>query len=111
MKRLTERLENGVIHVNFMKEKESAAHRLADIEDILGDDYDLDRLRELLEVNQRAWISSRERLPEPVKDVLVCYKDGDIDIDWVDHDGEWTLTTAHGEPTHWMPLPNNPNSI
>ena len=47
MKRLTKRLPNGVIHVDFAKQKESVMGRLASIEDILGDEYDLDRLREL----------------------------------------------------------------
>ena len=47
MKRLTERRPNGVIHVDFIEAKESAVSRLAAIEDILGDEYDLDRLREL----------------------------------------------------------------
>ena len=48
MKRLTERQPNGVIRVNFIEEKESVMSRLAAIEDILGDEYDLDRLRELV---------------------------------------------------------------
>ena len=47
MKRLTERLPNGVIRVNFIEAKENAVSRLAAIEDILGGEYDLDRLREL----------------------------------------------------------------
>lgn len=50
MKRLTERLPNGVIRVNFIEAKENAVSRLAAIEDILGDDYELDRLRELVEL-------------------------------------------------------------
>ena len=44
MKRLTERRPNGVIHVDFIQAKESVMSRLAAIEDILGDEYDLDRL-------------------------------------------------------------------
>ena len=62
MKRLTERRDNGVILVDVSKQKESAAHRLAAIEDILcdsvgdndpdaEDEYDLDRLSVLC--NQR----------------------------------------------------------
>ena len=47
MERMTKRLPNGVIHVDFAKQKESVMGRLAAIEDILGDEYDLDRLREL----------------------------------------------------------------
>ena len=42
MKRLTERKENGVINVRYATEHETAIHRLAAIEDILGDEYGLD---------------------------------------------------------------------
>ena len=49
MKRLTERLENGVINVKYASQHETAIHRLVTIEDILGDEYDLERLRELVE--------------------------------------------------------------
>ena len=41
MKRLTEHRDNGVILVDISKQKESAVQRLAAIEDILGDEYDL----------------------------------------------------------------------
>ena len=50
MKRLTSRIILG-----FVRYKDGALgeiiERLADIEDILGDDYDLDRLRELVEAD------------------------------------------------------------
>ena len=52
MERLTERLENGVINVKYASQHESAIHRLATIEDILGDEYDLDRLRELVQADR-----------------------------------------------------------
>lgn len=52
MKRLTERLENGVINVRYATEHETAIHRLVTIEDILGDEYDLDRLRELVQADR-----------------------------------------------------------
>lgn len=52
MKRLTERRKNGAINVRYATEHETAIHRLAAIEDILGDDYDLDRLRELVEMDK-----------------------------------------------------------
>ena len=44
MERLTERLENGAINVKYASQHETAIHRLVTIEDILGDEYDLDRL-------------------------------------------------------------------
>ena len=52
MKRLTEHRDNGVILVDVSKQKESAVHRLAAIEDILGDEYDLERLRELAQADR-----------------------------------------------------------
>lgn len=52
MERLTERLENGVINVKYASQHETAIHRLAAIEDILGDEYDLERLRELVEADR-----------------------------------------------------------
>ena len=45
MKRLTERYKNGTVY-NVSETKERAVDRLAAIEDILGDEYNLDRLRE-----------------------------------------------------------------
>lgn len=51
MKRLTKRFPNGVIHVDFAKQKESVMGRLASIEDTLGDEYDLDELREMVQAN------------------------------------------------------------
>ena len=50
MKRLTKRLPNGVIHVDFAKQKESVMGRLAAIEDILGEEYDLERLKEAVKL-------------------------------------------------------------
>lgn len=52
MNRLTERKENGVINVRYATEHETAIHRLVTIEDILGDEYDLDRLRELAQADR-----------------------------------------------------------
>ena len=53
MKRLTERRPNGVIHVDFIEAKESVMSRLAAIEDILGDEYDLDELSKAMAALRR----------------------------------------------------------
>lgn len=53
MKRLTERRPNGVIHVDFIEAKESVMSRLAAIEDILGDEYDLGKLMELVQAKRK----------------------------------------------------------
>ena len=52
MERLTERLENGVINVKYASQHETAIHRLAAIEDILGDEYDLNELREMVQAKR-----------------------------------------------------------
>ena len=52
MKRLTVRKENGAINVRYATEHETAIHRLASIEDILGDEYDLDELREMVQAKR-----------------------------------------------------------
>ena len=52
MKRLTERLENGVINVKYASQHETAIHRLVTIEDILGDEYDLGELREMVQAKR-----------------------------------------------------------
>lgn len=53
MNRLTERKENGVINVRYATEHETAIHRLAAIEDILGDEYDLDELSKAMAALRR----------------------------------------------------------
>lgn len=53
MERLTERLENGVINVKYASQHETAIHRLAAIEDILGDEYDLDELSKAMAALRR----------------------------------------------------------
>ena len=52
MERLTERLENGAINVKYASQHETAIHRLAAIEDILGDEYELDELREMIQAKR-----------------------------------------------------------
>lgn len=52
MERLTERLKSRGINVKYASQHETAIHRLAAIEDILGDEYDLDRLRELVKMDR-----------------------------------------------------------
>ena len=52
MERLTERLENGAINVKYASQHETAIHRLVTIEDILGDEYDLDELKEVAQAKR-----------------------------------------------------------
>lgn len=91
MKRLTERRPNGVIHVDFIESKESVMSRLANIEDILGDEYDLDRLRVLAQADregrcvvlpcdpgQVVWAANSYGVSSHQIRMLVRDKDGDF---------------------------------
>ena len=49
MKRLTGKYENGTAYYNIVP-GESTIDRLAAIEDILGDEYDLERLKEAVKL-------------------------------------------------------------
>ena len=53
MERLTERSKNGIINVKYASQHETAIHRLASIEDTLGDEYDLDELRKAIAALRR----------------------------------------------------------
>ena len=88
MERLTGRKENGHAYIigcpDFEIPKiigmiiQRAVDKCADIEDILGDDYDLDRLRELVEADKDGrcvvqeyksgdpiWVVERDEIDEP----------------------------------------------
>lgn len=58
MKRLTERYIDGIAKLphgpGAIKQIADMSERLAQIEDILGTTYDLDRLRELVEENKKS---------------------------------------------------------
>lgn len=83
MKRLTERRPNGVIRVNFIEAKENVMSRLAAIEDILGDGYDLDRLSVLCnqrmtmreEVSQRFSLTAKIPL-DRLREIAEAERDG-----------------------------------
>ena len=52
MERLTYRDANGELWYSDNGTERDRLHRLAAIEDILGDEYDLDRLRELVQADR-----------------------------------------------------------
>lgn len=83
MERLTERLKSRVINVKYASQHETAIHRLAAIEDILGDEYDLDRLRELVEADRdgRCYIANvkigeQVFVPDKKGKVIACRVQG-----------------------------------
>ena len=64
------------------------------------------------------WISVNERMPEPDKDVLLCFGLGDfrmavggkyeLDEGWYSITDAEYYTDCDTTPTHWMPLPDPP---
>lgn len=59
------------------------------------------------------WISVKDRLPELYMDVLVFAKGGIIDVDCLEHIMSWGEEgfCKYGyNVTHWMPLPQMPES-
>lgn len=74
-------------------------------------------LPHLFETPQSPWISVKERLPEPEKEVIILNGRKQIDIDHLTDDGEggyywWKsddiIWCDDDEITHWMPIPELP---
>ena len=73
MKRLTERLENGVINVKYASQHETAIHRLVTIEDILGDEYDLGELKEVIQAKREGrCVVSPASIGDTVYHITTC---------------------------------------
>lgn len=56
------------------------------------------------------WINVKDKLPEPLKDVLCTFNNGRyepkiVDRAWMFYDGSWPYEEIYGKVTHWMPLP------
>lgn len=60
VKRLTFRNDQGVVMIYAPSTRDSS-ERLCAIEDILGDDYDLDRLREIVEADREGRLEIKMR--------------------------------------------------
>ena len=92
MERLTERLGNNVINVKYASQHETAIHRLATIEDILGDEYDLDRLRELAQADREGRCVMLNMPREPL-----VWGDDDQDTCLCPYCGEDLMGIPYGE--------------
>ena len=116
----------------------SLHNTLKSIEDILGDDYDLEHLREIVQAAREepqngSWNSAKKILPEELPEnigrkTIPClvalesrYPNGKAIIQkrqrqWVRHEGffagwEWSRGASRNGTariTHWMPLPEAP---
>lgn len=85
MERLTKIYPSGAWGIDG--EIDDAIHRLADIEDILGDTYDLDRLRELVEANKAGRCVV---LPCKLHDKIFFIENGQIKETEVESFHNWT---------------------
>jgi len=57
------------------------------------------------ELRKRQWISVKDRLPEPMYQVLIYTDDGWIGVDALDYNEEFR---EYDYVTHWQPLPEPP---
>ena len=62
------------------------------------------------EAAQPKWISVKERLPEPEKDVLVLWLGRHVRVGWYSEEcNDWKVDAGFtNDVTHWMPLPEAP---
>lgn len=56
-----------------------------------------------------SWVNADARKPDESTHVLATFKNGDYEIVWFEA-GDWWGTDRGDEPTHWMPLPEQPKS-
>ena len=61
-----------------------------------------------MEIN---WISVKDKLPEPLEDVLVCYTCGKVACGFKSYLSGWLFEVLYGPVTHWMPLPEPPKEV
>ena len=72
-------------------------------------------------IRAQRWIPVAERLPPRKEPVLICFMDGKMEVGfWHDQDEDFTywcgcvndgyLEELDCDPTHWMPLPEPPES-
>ena len=105
MEKLTKQRDNKVIRVYFTKAKESVMSRLAAIEDILGDEYDLDRLRELAQADREGRCVV---LPVKLHDKLYYVDKEQVretEVESIHNwtSGRWKLSThTDRQSTHWI---------
>ena len=73
MERVTEytRFHGGMLAVLKNRNRYSAIERLATIEDILGDDYDMDRLRKLVEEDRAGRCKTLEKMVLEYQETIV----------------------------------------
>ena len=57
-----------------------------------------------------AWVPVTERLPEPTVCVLAAYSSGVVEVDAWGRDGWMGENLSNGAITHWMPLPEAPET-
>ncbi len=84
-----------------------AADRLGAIEDILGDSYDLEQLRNLV-AHKPQWRSPTEEPPQVMEKILLCRVDGTVEQGFRDMGDWWKVYGTRiktKQVAGWMPMP------
>ena len=68
-------------------------------------------IREAIErLNERRWISVKEKLPEGGERVIVARKDGKVEQGYKNVGNWWRVYGTRVKTiTHWMPMPSGPD--
>ena len=66
-----------------------------------------------IELPKQEWISVKDEVPELGRRILICGKNGGINIatrhfEGVDNEAQVSCSSAQRRFTHWMPLPEPP---
>lgn len=92
-------LDKEQLYVNHMSMK--------DFNELLADALELLKAKDINVPTK--WVSVKDRLPTPDKDVLTLDSQGNYYIDYVLRDGSWQDTKSEWNPVKWWtPLPEPP---
>ena len=84
--------------------------RLMMLEDILGDEYDLQKLKGILEEHREGrWVDVKEKLPPDSKSVLVASHEGPVYKAYYDHVHNCWRCTRTMRITHWRKMVKGPD--
>lgn len=91
------------------------------IEDFMAEhkeDIEMMMFAPVLVPDEPQWIPCSERMPEPLRDVIICTAIKTVTVAWINGNEWYFADTGNGhieqwgfdDVTHWMPLPEPPEA-